>query len=316
MVPIFTSDVDNHCYLLDRGLALAVTMLMGGLNDENFDAVLSDRIEEIRRERRRKLGANGALVIESWGDVEAKIEEPMRDFGEFLICFDPINKDAIKERHRQIVTTLIASLSLASSESHTVDTVAEGLYLIDEAGKIIHPRFPRAGGGTLIVSTPIEQQTVEAMRAYSTLLTDMPGLERVSSLYVQTINSEHDDFRRFVFGWTALEIFVGKVFKNHGIAFVDELVSGARTSEDAEYFERFMRETKRQYSLVDKFSVIATVLNDEYSDADIQVFQFIKGRRDNLFHGQEVPETSLPNTELQSLLSKYLRTYLSYISCS
>jgi hypothetical protein len=77
-----------------------------------------------------------------------------------------------------------------------------------------------------------------------------------------------------------------------------------------------MRETKRQYSLVDKFSVIAAVLAEKSSDADRQIFQDIKGHRDNLFHGQDVPETSLPNVELQSLLSKYLQTYLTYIRCA
>lgn len=206
MKAILTGDIDSHCYLLDRRLALAEMMLTGKLNDENFDEVLSARVEEIRDERRQKLGADGTLIMEGWGDVEAKIEEPTRDFGEFLICFDPIDPEAIKERYGHVITMLIASLCVASSESHKLEQVAEGIYLIDEAGKVIHPFFPRVGGGTLYTSRPIEQEIVEATKDYSTVLTNERGLERVSSLFVQSMDLEHDDFRRFIFGWSALEI--------------------------------------------------------------------------------------------------------------
>ncbi len=41
MRAFLTGDVDSHCYLLDRERALAVMMLSGELNDENFDEVLT-----------------------------------------------------------------------------------------------------------------------------------------------------------------------------------------------------------------------------------------------------------------------------------
>jgi hypothetical protein len=289
-------------------------MLTGGLNDENFDDVLESRIEEIRGERRRKLGTNGVLTIESRGNVEAKVEEPTRDFGEILICFDPIDEDALKEQCRHDITTIIASLGIATSGNYKTERLAEGIYLIDEAGKVIHPRFPRVGGLTVYSSNPIEQRIVEAVKEYSTMLTEARGLERVSNLFVQSMNLEHDDFRRFIFGWTALEILINKVFRNYERTFVDELVSGASVHGAPRYFTRITEVMKDKYRLVDKFSVIASILADESSDADIEQFKLIKGVRDDLFHGQDVLETSLPNAELQSLLSKYFRTHLDYIS--
>ena len=126
---ILTGDVDKHCYLLDCRSVLAEMMLTGKLNDETFYEALSTRVEEIRDERRRNLGADGVLVIEGWGDVEARVEEPTRDFGEFLVCFYPINGDSIREQYRREITMLITSLSFASSESHNVEKGADGVLL-------------------------------------------------------------------------------------------------------------------------------------------------------------------------------------------
>jgi hypothetical protein len=107
---------------------------------------------------------------------------------------------------------------------------------------------------------------VEAIRVYSTVLTDELGLERVSNLFVQSLNPEYDDFRRFIFGWSALEILVNKVFRDYERAFVDELVSGASVHGASRYFARITEVMKDKYSLVDKFGVIASVLTGEASD--------------------------------------------------
>lgn len=154
---------------------------------------------------------------------------------------------------------------------------------------------------------------VEATRVYSTVLTNERGLERVSSLFVQSMDLEYDDFRRFILGWSALEILINKVFRDYERAFVDELVSGASVHGASRYFTRITEVMKDKYTLVDKFSVIAAVLAGESSDADIENFKRIKKIRDNLFHGQDAPETPLPKAELQALLNKYFRSHLDYI---
>lgn len=107
--------------------------------------------------------------------------------------------------------------------------------------------------------------------------------------------------------------FFNKVFRDYERAFVDGLVSGASVHGASRYFARITEVMKDKYNPVDKFSVIAAVLTGESSDADIENFKRIKKIRDNLFHGQDVPETSLPNAELQSLLNKYFRNHLDYI---
>jgi hypothetical protein len=123
-----------------------------------------------------------------------------------------------------------------------------------------------------------------------------------------------DDFKSFIFGWTALEIFINKVFSQYERTFVDALTSEASVRGATQYFERVTQVMKDKYRLVDKFSVIATILTGENSDADIDKLKHIKKVRDALLHGQDIPGASLPNNELRELVSKYLRAHLEHIS--
>jgi hypothetical protein len=128
---------------------------------------------------------------------------------------------------------------------------------------------------------------------------------------------EADHLRTFIFGWTALEIFINKVFSRYGGDFVS---SGARVPETSRYSERITRAIENdKYPLLDKFAIIAAVLMSEsvVSDVDeydrvVNEFQGMKDVRDTFFHGQDVPETSLPNVELQSLFAEFLRRHVDY----
>jgi hypothetical protein len=319
MKAILTRDVAGHCFLLDRKLALAEMMLTGKINDEHFDEILHTSIEEIRDERRRKLGVDGALVIEGWGDVEANIEQGMRAFGDFTTCIDPIDPDPIKQRYREHVTRLIAALSIASSKAYSVEKIAEGIYLIDPTGRIIHPIFPRAGTGSVYTSSSVDQETAEVTKQYFSVLADEANLYRVSSLLVQSKDSAYDGFRRFLFAWTALEIFVNKIFSNSRR---NTFSSTSKVPAKSAYRERVVKAKESgKYAILDRFVCIAAFLADKSDDADeldndVEVFKRIKGVRDELFHGEDVLETLLPAliVEVQSLLSKYLRRYLEQVN--
>jgi hypothetical protein len=69
---------------------------------------------------------------------------------------------------------------------------------------------------------------------------------------------------------------------------------------------------KDKYTLIEKFSVIASQLSGETSDVDVELFKRIKEVRDDLFHGYNVQETAFPNHDLRSLLTKYFRSHVDY----
>jgi hypothetical protein len=137
-------------------------------------------------------------------------------------------------------------------------------------------------------------------------------LKRVVNLFARSLDSAaDDDFRSFLFGWTALEIFINKVFSQYERVLVEAVNSQVTVHGVSRYFERITQVMKNKYRLVDKFSVVAGVLAGETSDADVDQFKRIKKARDELLHGQDVAVTSLINTELRELLSRYLRAHLA-----
>jgi hypothetical protein len=73
-----------------------------------------------------------------------------------------------------------------------------------------------------------------------------------------------------------------------------------------------MSVTGGTHNLADKFSVISMFLDDEGNPEEIKIFRKLKNVRDQLSHGEEMPEDSLPTAEVQRLFDKYLRNYLRH----
>ena len=138
-------------------------------------------------------------------------------------CFDRLNPP-------ENVTALIASLCIAFPGSRRTEKPTEGVYLLDGSKKVIHPSSPELGQVSVYVSKPIEQRTVEATRRYAGALADSSHLDRVCDLFTQSLDAEHDDFRRFVLGWTALEILVNKIFRDYERVFINVRTVGSRTA--------------------------------------------------------------------------------------
>jgi hypothetical protein len=137
-------------------------------------------------------------------------------------------------------------------------------------------------------------------------------LNRSVNLLAQSLDmAAEDKFKSFLFGWTALEILINKVFSEYEKAFLSAVSSESSVHGTSRYFERVTQVMRDKYRLVDKFGIIAAVLTAEESDHDIEEFERIKKVRDALLHGQDAPELSLLNVELRDLVSKYLRKHLS-----
>lgn len=313
MKATLTGSVDRHLYARDRYLALATLMLGGQLNADDLDEVLNTEVQEIRSDRARRLGVDGAVVIEIESVVETN-DEPVRKFNQFDLYADLVDKEGIKKQFRQDITAFISALCIASGGNYRTEKLADGIYLVDATGRIVYSFSLSAGQGTVYVSREIDTPTVVSTRKYSDLLIGNQDFEKVSTLFAQSLDAQTDRFRKFIFGWTALEILVSKVFSYYERSFIDTLVSESSVAGAKRYFERVAEVMKSRYRLVDKFSVIAAILLAEDSYTDIEKFKRIKSIRDKIFHGEDIPETSLPTDELQELVSKYLQKHLDRIS--
>ena len=167
------------------------------------------------------------------------------------------------------------------------------------------------------VRTSYKDAAPEEAESLIALLDDQE-LQRVVSLFAHSLNTK-DEFKRFLYGWKALEIYISKVFRRYRRDFNPNKVAIPATSQ---HFERLTQAIKAdKYALLDKFGVIVAVLAKktrnvgiEELDSDVDEFQRLKNLRDALFHRPDVAEASLPTVtvELQSLLSKYLRLHLEH----
>jgi hypothetical protein len=313
MKATLTWEVDRHLHPRDRYLALATLMLTGQLNADDVDEILNADVEEIRSDRVRRLGADGAVVIEIEGVVEID-QEPMRKFEQFDLYNEVVDKEGIREQFKQDITAFISALSIASGGTFRTDKLADGIHLVNTEGRIAYSVSVSADPVTAYVARAIDSPTIEGTRRYSDLLIGNQDLEKVSTLFAQSLETQTDRFRKFIFVWTALEILVSKVFGHYERSFIDALIGESSMAGAKEYFERVTEVMKSRYRLVDKFSVFATILAGEDGLADIEKIKRIKRIRDAVFHGEDVPDSSLPTDELQELVGRYLHKHLDRIS--
>lgn len=76
------------------------------------------------------------------------------------------------------------------------------------------------------------------------------------------------------------------------------------------YLERVSNVMKDKYRLFDKFVVVSAYFADDNVDELIEKFQNIKKKRDEIFHGDEVNEDSLPLYEVIELFKNYFKNHL------
>jgi hypothetical protein len=147
---------------------------------------------------------------------------------------------------------------------------------------------------------------------------DRQELSRVIRLLASSLDARNDTLRRFIFGWTALEIFINKLFDGYRQTFVSDKIEIPNASRHAERVALAVE--TGEYMPVDKFIIIAAVVNVVISNSDIEEldgdadeFQRLKRIRNEFFHGEDIPEKTLPDAEVREFLSKYLLKHLNHL---
>jgi hypothetical protein len=195
----------------------------------------------------------------------------------------------------------------------------DGMARIEDDGR----RYRRVGKSLHIsyhVRTFYNDAAPEEAESLIGLLDDQE-FGKVVSLFAHSLNT-NDEFKRFLYGWKALEIFTDKVFRWYRQALISGKVGVPATSKYSKQLAEAKEIAKSKTPpLLARFGAIAAGLANETSnsdveelDSDVDEFQHLKKLRDALFHTPDAAEASLPTVtvELQSLLSKYLRMHLQH----
>ncbi len=310
----FTKNVDEYCHAIDTGLACGNLMLngvFGGNRIDSFPRELKEEINRIRESRASRLSSGALLAVSITGDEDLTFNERLhRELENIRICWDAVDIDEIKERHQSFIDTIVASVSAASKPEYGAKRISSGVYFRDENGKPLYSFTAKVGSVTIIASTPITSEIVKLSHRHSQMAQNPGELKRVFQLYVQSLDLSHDKFRSYLFSWAALEIFINKIFNKY---YEDEILSGISNGSSARginsFVSRIRTVMKGKFNLQDKFILISSFLGKNQEE-EIALFKRCKDLRDDISHGTEIEDTSLPVEKLRILLAGYVFSHL------
>lgn len=310
---LLTKDHDYYCYEIDRAQAVGYLMLKGFVGQgeaTDLKPVVESEIARIRERRAKEIGTAETFVFIAESQTEPDFSSPTRETDDYIMGFDIINKGQIIAKHEDQVNAILVALCLSTAE-HTVqfNRLRGGVYLVSELGKPVYS-FSLSGTAEAYVSRQTTNDTTRAAQSHAAIFVANTSLFRVYRLLVQSISIDNDELRRFMFGWSGLEILINKIFSTYEKQFVQNLIGTNPASPAQKYFERIRDVMESKYRLMDKFIVVAACIGDASADADMESFRRIKETRDRLMHGDTLDEKSLPISETVALLKKYLRQHI------
>lgn len=309
-----TTNPEPYFLHMDRSEGLR-TQLLKPLYALKNEGSLEDRlvaeIEGIRASRAKKTGAGVFLVF----DGETNIPEPelksRRDYNEFGICIDAIEKPEILEAFRPSLHSVITalSLSLPANAARNIEKVGDVVFLVDPDGKKPIYAFTAQVKLSADVASPLTQSVITESAALAPRLAEKT-LARPTSLLFTSLEKATGELQGFIAAWSALEIFVNATFKSSYEKGWSAIMAGGAPASAKPLFKRFQEVMSNKYRLVDKFLVIASVLDADHAADDAAEFRRLKKLRDGLFHVLDAPSSPLPTEAGQKLLLKYMKLHL------
>jgi hypothetical protein len=311
---ILTGNLDAYCFEIDRAQAVGY-LLLKGLVDKKESSDLSHELEaemsRLRELRNKELNDSEKLVFIADGYAQAELSQPNRETDDYILGFQVVDKEKIFQAHSDQVNAALAALCLTAHEVIQVKHIRGDVYLINDSGKPIYSVEFSVSGKAYTSRRTTDEVIRETKGQVANLLMDKCSLSQVYKLLVQAISRDNDQLRRFMFGWSALEILINKVFSEYEKQFVQNLIGADPAIHTQRYFERIRDVMKGKYRLTDKFVVLAACVADNTVEEDIENFVEIKKSRDALLHGKAIDEKSLPDSETVALLKKYLRQHIN-----
>lgn len=271
---------------------------------------LEQEIQAVRNRRASSLGNDGILVIEIKGEINTVVNDKTAERENLVICFDAYDKKVLRSDLSNRVSAIVAAMRIGSDNDYALESIGDGSYLLSPGGKVIHSFSVQMGSPTLYVSRQIGEERARRIREDIDLLLKEDKLSNVIRLFSHSLDRKMDSFRTFVSAWSAMEIFIAKVFPLYEKMLVAEIAKASASPGLQQYLNRISDVMSGEYSLADKFAVISVFLDCEAQTKDIDRFRHIKKIRDNLFHGEDVSDYSLPNRELLALFEKYFRNHV------
>ncbi len=318
IVATLATDPEPFFLHIDQARVIASQVLNGLLSSlaqqDTIEERLAIELKNVRTNRANQIGSGMFLIVKGETNVAEPNFEIRKDTETFAVCFDAIDKSAIKEIFRPSIQAVLTAitLSIPSDADHQIEPIGEVIYLVGADGKKpIYSFSLQMGSARLSLSSPLSAAALSNATKWIPRLVDYENLARPISLAVTSIDRTTDSLQGFLAAWSALEIFVNVTFKErYNSLWHDAMQTGAPDAARP-IFRRINEVMSDKYRLTDKFLLIASLLNTGAAEADAREFGTLKKVRDNLLHGQ--PTAHLPTEAVHHLLFKYISLHLDRI---
>src|SRR6185437_6548049 len=307
-----TRDPDALLAKVDEASAVGRLMLkslVGQRGPADFQGALASELEEIKAERKKKVGAQAVLLFQAHGEIEASVKEPLREHDTFIITFDAVEKDRVRQLHQTAIEAMKVAVAFESAAPSRFAYLSDGTYLLNHAGKPIYSiSFSMSAEGS--VSTPLSNEAAARIGARYVALNQENDLDSVERLFSQMADYGTDQLKAFLSGGAALEILIAKSFKSYEYAFLSPFTNADQPTLRERFLARIKCVMKDKYRLTDKFIAVTAVLFPSIEDAEAEKkyaeFCKLKELRDSIFHGEPFSEKDLPVHEMAALLRQYV----------
>lgn len=302
---LLTDSIDNHWLHGDMSLASTWLMLTGG-SDESTGRLrrelLDAKVQEVREGRK----PGTFLVLTRSGDVENFTPVAERDEGQFIVTIDGLNAREIRVKSAGIAARVLTALRLSIEQPLAIERAGDFITLFREDGRPIYARTLSAGQPTFWMPLPIGAPEAIEVLYRSTLIEARLG--RVYELLGEALSAT-DPFRAFLWAWTGLEVFLGKVHRQYEAEFNAATTRDAQSEASRQYMIRLQEKSRGRHSIRDSFLVVAAILDADAS-GDVEDFARIMKTRHSLVHTQERDPMDLPTADTLRLLGKYLKLHV------
>lgn len=309
---ILTRDPDTFLTNVDEASAVGRLMLKGFVGKRgpaDFQTALASEIEEIKAERRKKVGARAVLLFQVQGEIAAIVKAPLREHDTFIVTFDAIEKSEVRQLHQTNIDAMKTAFAIETETPSRFSYLTDGTNLFSDTGKPIYS-ISFSMSGEMSATTYLSKEATTRISARFDALNQDNDLDSVERLFSQMAEHGTDRLKAFLSGWAALEILIAKSFKSYEYAFLSPFTSAEQPTLRERFLTRIKDVMKDKYRLTDKFIAVTAVLFPKIEDVEVEKnyteFCKLKGLRDSILHGESFSEKDLPVHEMAALLRKYV----------
>ena len=163
-----------------------------------------------------------------------------QEFDDFVMGVGGIPKEVIRETSDAQIAGVIAALHLACDHTISLNHLSDSSVFYRDDHKVVYA-YNLSGSANVYVSRLVTTESVSSIGTWYPKLVANSSLGRVVRLLASSVTTEGDTLRSFLAAWTALEIFVNKVFGGYEDRLFRELTEGPYPDARREHLARMRR---------------------------------------------------------------------------